>query len=293
MVDSQIAFSSLPNELLISILSHLSTADLLHLTAVSRRFFSATVCIVKQRLNHTTSQPDHRIILEVYHPSEKLYTPYMYCEYLHTDSFGAIEAELEAAEHTAPSAINKLSNLRNVYAHYRPRSLQEENHRRPVRLPGRWSSPGNALEEEEEKERPTQDIYLEGDEDSSELCTIANLVRMGPKLGLFRRHVNVVDGVIRVWRHWLAAQSERGGAGQDDAVLWADAERTVGVRFRVTEKDIRLEHPVLVGSDEELPVAYRLKFEELLVRVTTVLVKAEESEVQNVASEGKAVVVAF
>jgi fructose-specific phosphotransferase system component IIB len=78
----------------------------------------------------------------------------------------------------------------------------------------------------------------------------------------------------------------------DSAVLWADAARDVGVRFRVTEKDIRGQHPVLVASDEQLPVAYRLEFEELVVRSSTLLAMVEKSEVQQVAAEGKAIVLA-
>jgi hypothetical protein len=41
------------------------------------------------------------------------------------------------------------------------------------------------------------------DESFAQLCTITNLVRMGPKPGLFRSHINMSDGVIRVWRDWL------------------------------------------------------------------------------------------
>jgi hypothetical protein len=144
------------------------------------------------------------------------------------------------------------------------------------------------------EERPSVDVYLDEDESFAQLCTITHLVRMGPKPGLFRSHINVSDGVIRVWRDWLAAQASSGDEG---GILWADAARDVGVRFRVAEKDTpgqqQQQQPVLVASDEQLPVAYRLEFEELLVRSSALLVMMEAAEVKEVAAEGKAIVLAL
>jgi hypothetical protein len=149
------------------------------------------------------------------------------------------------------------------------------------------------------EERPSVDVYLDEDESFAQLCTITNLVRMGPKPDLFRSHINVSDGVIRVWRDWLAAQAsgssgQEGSGGGEGGILWADAARDVGVRFRVAEKDTPgQQQPVLVASDEQLPVAYRLEFEELLVRSSTLLVMMEAAEVKEVAAEGKAIVLAL
>ncbi|KAK4152152.1 hypothetical protein C8A00DRAFT_44746 [Chaetomidium leptoderma] len=325
-MDSHPTLGSLPNELLISILTQVPTASLLPLITVSHRFYSVTLRIFKQRLNHATAQPDHRLMLECYHPTDKLYTPYLYCNYLHTDSLDGVEAEAEGAaeQQSIPPPVEPkpthLGGLRGIYSHFRPVEHDENPRRRTSRRPPRQgisSSGGQAHAGQQQQrsvlrpptpEQPSIDIYLDDDESFSQLCATTNLVRMGPRPGLFRSHVNVSDGVVRVWRDWLAVQAARAGhqqregegegEGDDDhgnsAVLWADAARDVGVRFRVAEKDLRGQHqqPVLVARDEQLPVAYRLGFEELLVRSTTLLVMMEKSEVQEVTAEGKAIVLA-
>ncbi|KAH6632116.1 hypothetical protein F5144DRAFT_241612 [Chaetomium tenue] len=327
---------SLPNELLISILSQLPTSSLLPLITVSRRIYSIALRILKQRLNHATSQPDQRLMLECYHPSEKLYTPYLYCNYLRTDSFTSAEPKTSATGGTGTSGLS------GIYAHFRPVEQDENRPRRATRGFRRHLTPTPTTptttatdSASSEEPRPSTDVYLDDDESFSQLCAVTNLVRLGPKPGLFRSHVNVNEGVLRVWRDWLAVRAavegqrrgggrgegsgqeegEAGEAGQEeeeegeggggggsggdegeggdeDGVLWADASRDVGVRFRVAEKDIRGQHPVLVASDEQLPVAYRLEFEELLVRATTLLLMVEKSEVQEFAAEGKAIVLA-
>jgi hypothetical protein len=303
-------------QLLLSILSHLPTASLLPLITVSHHLYAAILRILKQRLNRATSEPDHRLMLECYHPAEKLYTPYLYCDYLCTDSFAGVEAE--AGAEGAPSGLPPRiqphggSGLRGVYSHFRP---VEHDDNSPPRLRRRASSASSSRDgrgaqaQEEGHHRPSIDVYLDDDESFSQLCTTTNLVRMGPKPGLFRSHVNVGEGVVRVWRDWLAARAGSGQAGAGvrdrgdggggggaggEAILWADAARDVGVRFRVAEKDVpgHMQHPVLVARDEQLPVAYRLEFEELLVRSTTLLVMVEKSEVQEITAEGKAIVLA-
>ncbi|EAQ87777.1 hypothetical protein CHGG_04396 [Chaetomium globosum CBS 148.51] len=327
MENSQ-TFDSLPNELLISILSQLPTSSLLPLITTSRRIYSIALRILKQRLSHATSQPDQRLMLECYHPSEKLYTPYLYCNYLRTDSFASAEPTARGTSGTG--------GLAGIYAHFRPVEQDEDRPRRATRgfrrhltpTPTTTATPNN------EEPRPSTDVYLDDDESFTQLCAVTNLVRMGPKPGLFRSHVNVSEGVLRVWRDWLAERAAAGGrrgeragreageagqgqeeeeeeeeggggggdggggdegegeGGDEDGVLWADASRDVGVRFRVAEKDIRGQHPVLVASDEQLPVAYRLEFGELLVRATTLLLMVEKSEMQDFAAEGKAIVLA-
>jgi hypothetical protein len=311
---------------------------------VSHRFYAATIRILKDRLNRATSRPDQRLMLECYHPTEKLYTPYLYCNYLYTDSFDAVEAAAEGAAPRLRSAPGRTTTtdagggggsgggggggLRGIYSHFRPVSHDETAPRSSSRARARYYSlrqppPSGSSSNSNSNSsssgggsgggRPAIDIYLDPDELFSQLCAITNLVRLGPKPGLFRSHVNVVDGLARVWRGWLAAEAATatatanattgaaaaaaggagaGGSGHHDSVLWTDAARDVGLRFRVAEKDIRAEHPVLVASDEELPVAYRLEFEELLLRSTTLLAMVEKSEVQVVAAEGKAIVLA-
>ncbi|KAK3985495.1 hypothetical protein QBC44DRAFT_156776 [Cladorrhinum sp. PSN332] len=306
MMNSQTPIDSLPNELLIEILSPFPTCDLLPLAAVSRHFYSIILRILQQRLIRATSLPDHRLILECYHPSAKLSTPYLHCDYLHTDKALYSEDEEEAR-----TSGGSLSNLRQAYSHFRP-VVQEENKRPRARYPPRVaqqqqppsanhgdndaaaaSSSSSSPPKWKLETAPSLDIFLDGDEMFSQLCTVTNLVKTGPKPGLFLSHVNVSDGLIRVKRDWLAARAKPAAANGDEeeGVLWADAAHTVGVRFRVQE-NTGIDRPVLVAEGEEIPVAYRLEYEELLVRTSKLLMMVEKSEDQEIATEGKAIVIA-
>lgn len=133
-------------------------------------------------------------------------------------------------------------------------------------------------------------MFLDEGELFSQLCTVTNLVKMGPKPGLFLSHVNIGDGLIRVWRDWLAAQARTSAPAP---ILWADARQTVGVRFRVTEREqTGLAAALLVEVSDEMPVAYRLEFDEVVVRAGRLLLMAEKSEQQEVTTSGKAIVIA-
>lgn len=211
----------------------------------------------------------------------------------------------EQQEQTGLSDGGTLQSLRQTYSHFRP-VVQEENQRararyRPrrftqqspsgdgeggggdVKSPSRWQL----------ETIPSHEVFLEEDEIFSQLCTVTNLVKTGPKPGLLLSHVNVSDGLIRIKRDWLAAQAEKGTDSDDeDAILWADAAQTVGVRFRVREMNTGIERPVLVAEGEEIPVSYRLEYAELLVRTTRLLMMVEKSEGQEIDPEGRAVVIA-
>ncbi|KAK4238562.1 hypothetical protein C8A03DRAFT_14997, partial [Achaetomium macrosporum] len=276
-----------PPQLLISILAQLPTPSLLPLIVVSHRFYSATLHILKQRLKHATSQRDHRLVLKCYHPADEFRAPHLYCNYLFTDSFDDVEAEAVGVKRQSalPEPVRS-AGLRGIYSHFRP-VVEDENRPADARYQRRQS----IRHPQKDEPRPTIDVYLDPDELFSQLCTIPKLVQMGPKPGLFGTHVNVVDGLIRVWRVWLAAQASgqatAGGGAREEPVLWADLDRDVGLRFRVTEKDVRGEQDVLVARDDELPVAYRLEFEELLVRTSKLLETVEKSEAREAQTEGK------
>ncbi|KAL2164796.1 hypothetical protein VTH06DRAFT_92 [Thermothelomyces fergusii] len=304
---------TVPNEILDCIFCHLPTTVLLPLAGVSRRVRAVTLHILKRRLARTVSAPDRRVMLECYHPAEKLYAPYLYCDYLGADPFTRKGGDGSGSD---------VGCLGGAYARFRP---VESNEARSwaERRSALWSRPWDAdddgggddgdddddLGNDRTQSRPYVDVFLDDDESFSQLCATTNIVQLGPKPGLFRSHANISDGVLRVWRDWLGARAraaaawgggEGGGRGAEATgdngedhevvVLWADPYRNVGVRFRVTEKDIRGQHPVPVANDDQRLVAYRLEFEELLVRSTTLLVMAEKSEMQEFSPESKAVV---
>jgi hypothetical protein len=123
----------------------------------------------------------------------------------------------------------------------------------------------------------THDLYLDECELFSQLCTSTSIVKRGPRPGLYLRHTGMTDGLIRVWRQWLARAEEadkcRGAPsssvhakegpcqqGDGERILWADASKNVGLKFRVSKVNVE-RMPILYGSGEDPPVAYKLQYE--------------------------------
>lgn len=279
-----------------SILSTIRTRDLLPLTTVCRRLYSAILLVLQTRLSHIAELPGHRLILECYHPSVAISTPWMYCDYLSTD-------DPNGGGNDDGLSIAKLGSL---YSHFRPID-QEDNY--PLRSwPRRRRSQQQQQQQQpseeqsdDELQQPSHDVHLEENELFTQLCTMTNVVKVGPGRFHFLSHANVSDGVIRVWRDWLAAKAaveagvEGGGTHVHDdrpAVLWADAGQHVGLRFSVSEVAATTA-PVLVSSEEEMPVSYRLGLEELLVRTHRLLLAMEEAEVQKPAAADALMVISW
>ncbi|KAK0643221.1 hypothetical protein B0T16DRAFT_459391 [Cercophora newfieldiana] len=301
---SPITINSVPNEILISILSFFPSRSLLPLSAVSHRFSSVILRILRQRLVKAASLPDHRLILECYHPADKLSTPYLYCDYLWTDGIDDASTKSAVIEGQGSPDLS-LSALGRAYSHFCP-VKQEENRRGRRRYPrqaeaqddgqgstGSTSKFAGANSHDELPDAPADTVYLDQGELFSQLCTVTNLVKLGPKPGLFLSHINVNDGLIRVWRDWLAAQATDHSAAAQAPILWADTHQTVGVRFRVQQISQLWENmPLLMEAMDEPPVIYRLVFEELVVRSGRLLLMVEASEKQEVTTSGKAIVIA-
>lgn len=125
---------------------------------------------------------------------------------------------------------------------------------------------------EEGEEYVSQDIYLESHELFSQLMSVVNVVKTGPKKDLFLSCVTVGEGLVRVWRNWLAERAddfrEEGGRDGDDeeegkGLLWSSVDRHVGLRLRVLEREdmARDRGPVLVSRDEDPNVGYTLQYE--------------------------------
>ncbi|KAK1495545.1 F-box domain-containing protein [Colletotrichum cuscutae] len=295
---------SLPNELLIAILSTFESRELLPLTTVDRRFNGTATTILQHRLLHTAKMEGHEVMLESYHPSARNSTPSMTCRFAGVDFLGY---------HWTGEEDMDLRDLSHLYSHFRP--VVSEETRRMRRVFGR-RMPGAPLEQEIGDQPVVQELILDDGELFSQLCTTTSLVKSGPNPGLLASHSNIENGVVRVWRHWLAKAAARTAicpAGQgpidESTILWADATKNVGLRFSVT--DITKERlPVYRGLDEDAPVAYSLHYQgkitmsrpmwqasgkrltmtlELLVRTSQVLLAMEKSAVQEVVDSGRAV----
>ena len=228
------------------ILSSLPTQSLLPLALVCRRFHSAVYAMLRLRLLRTAALSNREIILECYHPMAKLTTPYLQCP-----PAGSPLHELAMA--------SDLSALAAHYTRFRP-TLKEEDRRPRMRRPRaiQTSGPLDVTEE-----APTVDVTLDSCELFTQLCTVTHVVTLGPRKGLFSRHVNVGDGVVRVWRDWLASRAGKEPGKGEDEILWADGHRDIGVRFRVLEnyESALQQQPLLLGRDEDPVVSYTLVYE--------------------------------
>ncbi|KAI1813184.1 hypothetical protein GGS20DRAFT_577786 [Poronia punctata] len=278
------SIDSLPNELLLNVLDQFPTRTLLPLAAVSRQFRRLVGRVQYYRLVAATGLPDRELLLECYQPSDKLSTPSLFCEYLGTDG-------LDAAGDEADVGV-----LNGLYSRFK--LFYGEENRRPR---ARWPT-ARVVEGKEAPlmDLPSYDIYLEAGEAFTQLCAVTNLLKIGPIRGLFLSIISIGDGVIRVWRDWLREQAAKPAGEQqrrgpirldDPCILWTDVSKNVGVRFRVLPKEDG-QTPILVGPDDEPAESYTLEYKELIVRTNRLVLGLEESEAQQVAHAGKAIVIA-
>ncbi|RFU74958.1 f-box domain-containing [Trichoderma arundinaceum] len=303
---------NLPNELLSGILAELTTKELLPVVTVSHRFCSLITRILHRRLIASASLPANQVILECYHPSAKISTPCLSCRYLGTAACDGPPVN----EQNPPNFVD----LRRLYSSFRP-VIMEENRSRRFRYG--WSVQTLAgstqlqiAAEDVIDDTAHQEVHLDEGERFSQLCTATSVVTQGSRPGVFTRHVNISDGVIRVFRDWLgnmlpnrkssqfgasssssasshaapdASIADSGVFSSDDSrVLWVDRTKDVGLRFRVTPG------PEARGTifEDEPPMFYNLIYEELIVRTSTLLLAVEEAAVQHVAHSGKDIVIA-
>lgn len=340
---------SLPNELLLHILAVLPTPELLPLTTVSHRLTSLILRVLYTRLQLAASLHGHTLILECYHPSAKLTEPPLYCTYLGTPGLDDTVDPWKIADETVAGPGyglgNRLATMRGMYSRFRPHRNRKDV-TRPVRrhpagdVPGSRTHPSSSSSPlqkygDGEEELVRQLLTLDGHELFTQLCSVTNLVKVGPRNGLFRCFVEVEDGVVRVWRDWLANMTEgkmtemsiqerdeiNGSKGkgkfredlaapdvsEDEKVLWVSRSKNVGLRFRVRERRIHRELPVLMYANEEVAVSYDIEYEgelmfcvsgmlaltncsELLVRTSHLLLALEQSFHQQDNYSSKAIV---
>ncbi|KAI2619892.1 hypothetical protein GGR54DRAFT_601745 [Hypoxylon sp. NC1633] len=277
MASSQVSIDSFPNEIIIQVLSFFPTRSLLPLAAVCRRFYGLVGRVQFSRLVEASMLRDHQVVLECFHPSDRLSTPSLSCEFLGMD--GLAEAGDDA----------NLGVLNNLYARFRPFDSDEifgpRSYLRNKAILGGMAEPAIEL--------PSHEVHLESDMLFSQLCTIVNLVKVEPRDGAFLSIANVTDSVIRIWREWLqraaantAGEQRRASLEVDDpSILWTDSAKSVGLRFRVVE-DHSTPAPVLLGRDDEPSVSYSMEYQELLIRANQLLLSFETSEAQQVIHSG-------
>lgn len=181
----------------------------------------------------------------------------------------------------------RLGKLAGIYSHFRPVGPDQERRPRRQRHPA-GDVPGYpnvsnlfpAASSSDEAEIPSQIVSLESHELFSQLCTIANLVKAVPNVGFLLSCITIGEGVIRIWRDWLAeravlprskgksspgtysrsANSNATSFEDRERMLWLDNGCNVGIRLRVIERE-DLGTPVLMRLDEDAQVAYSIEYE--------------------------------
>lgn len=264
-------------QILMQILSPMTTIQLLPLARVNRRFHDLAIRLIHTRLTNAAFLPEHELILECSHPSAKGSTPYLQCNYLGTDGLSGYEEEHQMS----------FGQFGQLYSRFRP-VLQEDNRRSRSRHPS--VSRGGV----EGDDTATVTVDLDDCEMFSQLCTVTNMVKTSSRKGLFLSHVNINEGVVRVFRRWLR-QCHNGELKGQDQILWTDRKKNVGLRFKVRENIGVRAGPAIrtqADEDEDLPVSYELEYQEILVRTGQLLLKVEKAEDQEVHSTGKAIVFA-
>jgi hypothetical protein len=175
--------------------------------------------------------------------------------------------------------------------------------------------------EEFSGEAVKQLLSLEDYERFTQLCAVTNLVKLGPKNGLFTRFVEVDECVLRVYKSWLRKLSEcadedvmenivAGNANKDkepvedventqvlsdlsdEGILWMNQAKTTGLRLKVRERKFRRDAPILIRADEDedTPVTFEIEYHELLIQTSHLLLCLEKSFLQDDSNTGKAVV---
>ncbi|KAL2061380.1 hypothetical protein VTL71DRAFT_7653, partial [Oculimacula yallundae] len=267
--------STLPSEVLMNIFCLFRTQYLLPLTITSRRIHDVIIRIIYNRLLAAANMPGYQVVLECYHPAAKFTTPYYICEYLGTDDL-KIRNEVQ---------VNyTLGQLRGLYSRFRP--LQPEGARKvwAIHPISGWRATTLDVFMEEAEGLVPQNVDLESYEQFSQLQSAVNVVKIGSRQGVFQGCINVGEGLTRVWRNWLEEQAGinwSSSATQLDSqdsrkarLLWSSLDESSGLRLRVTEqKDMTTG----TRSAEDDSVSYTLRYEELIVRTSKLLLKVEAS----------------
>jgi hypothetical protein len=301
-----VCISHIKSQILIQILTPFSTRTLLPLAPTSPRFSCLILRILHYRLLLAASLPSYKLILEAYHPTRKYSEPYLFCTYLGTPGLSPThEGEGHVYEKTTEG--ERYGRLSQLYSRFRPErpGVEGSMPRRPYPAGGSGSQtdagsssqPVYANDGDGGDQKIEHIINLDSHELFSQFCTIANLVKIGPRRGVFLSVVNVEEKVMRVWREWLEAQAQASkeeekrtrlqgdGAGEGEldpsadeiaeqtfereqesdiksspAVLWTDYKHNVGLRVTIKDRKLRTrDAPILMSADEEQPVSYSIE----------------------------------
>jgi hypothetical protein len=264
------------------------TIELLPLTPISRRIYSLIVRILHNRLVAAAELHSHSVLLECFPPSAKLTEVPCFCTYRGTDGLKRYN-EIDPSEKN----VGRLGEMYNMYSRYRPhrRDLEAGGRKvkpRPGDVRGSRTFPGT-VQDRYEGETFKQTLSLEAHELFTQLIAQTNLAKIGPH-NLPTNFVEIEEGVLRVWREWLKDVSARCTAAEraapdeiveevgkgkevvrevveeksnleDPRILWVTPKKDSGIRFNTRERKLRRNAPILISTDEDLPVTYEIEYD--------------------------------
>lgn len=270
-------------------------------------------------------------MFQCFHPSARLTQPTLTCQYLGTDGLGD-SGEMDDEEAIPKSPGDQLKAIRDMYSRFRPQigDLQRQTvrRRRAGDIPGSRTYLGNVQAHDQEQANGISSLATDGSSDSntyvdiptsspaltikelqplistlvhldsselfSQLCAQTIIAIPGTSSGFYRVPVEVSNGIIRVWRKWLAesndpytnAEPYRNTGNRDEStdkgefkptaedsqqrgnqtelkkgILWVNDGQNVGIRFRVKERKWERDNPIPLSVDDDVPVSYELQYE--------------------------------
>ncbi|KAJ6133648.1 hypothetical protein N7471_008863 [Penicillium samsonianum] len=321
-----VTLDSLPNEVFVQILSDFPTRALLPLTSVNHRFHALVLRILHYRLLLNTPLKEYKLLLECFHPSSKLTEPHVFCKYLGTDGLSERHDGAGSLYENVDTA-HQLGRVTGLYSRFRPEVSKdkEEEGDRSINGSGFGILPGrmlllsgvvgfvradiNGSRGGKGDDAVIREVTLDGYENFSQLCVVANLVQVKPGTSLLLSASTIEDGFVRLWREWLRRQSERtkktteidweegsekARMSSDDDILWVDMGKTVGLKVRVRPKAWDPSLPVLIHQDdqnEDSWVGYEVILQELHIRSTRLLLAVEQSKEEQKMHQTNAMVI--
>lgn len=251
---------------------------------VSRRFHSLILRILHFRLLLAAALPDCKLILEAYHPSRTSGgNTYLYCTYLGTDGLSSKHEGEGSLYEDCAGEEGRFAKLGALYSRFRPERptvtasmpLRRIAGVAPIQSPtGETSQPIYADTGDGGSTKVSHVLNLDADELFGQFCAYPQLVRFGPRRGVFLSSAHIVQhgqGVMRVWKQWLQdralelyhqqqqQQHEQGQdpvqiqghlsrtatlncptIGADKNILWTDYKKNVGLRVAIHEREGRL-----------------------------------------------------
>lgn len=256
---------------------------------MSRRFHSIIVRILHYRLLLAAALPEHKLILEAYHPSKRYTDPYLFCTYLGTDGLSS-KIEGEGSLYVdCPGPEGRLAKLGALYSRFRPEkpSVEGTIPRRafpaggtPSQANGSASSqPVYANGGDGGSEKIVHSLNFDGGELFTQFCAHVTLVTLGPRRGVFLNAVRMVKnraGWMRVWKKWLqnraddlknegeaqlkqvASASElEPSIGADKTILWLGHKRNIGLRIAV--RDVQRRFAATSADADGLPMSFTIE----------------------------------